>query len=134
MTPGELIAIVVSALVTVITGVVLFVLKGYIADLKKYRNEREVKEAAKDDLSLGMARVMLLENYRSCEGKGFYSMEDREVYGKLFDAYKTAGGNGIIDQLGPKLREMPTSKPAVVAAAKAPAKTAAKSASKKTNA
>ena len=109
MTPGEIIAVIVGALVTVITGVVLFILKGYIADLKKYRNERETKEKAKDDLVLGIARVMLLENYRNCEKKGYYSMEDREVYGKLFAAYRESGGNGIIDQLGPKLREMATS-------------------------
>ena len=108
MTVGEIIAVVVSACVTVITGVVLFVLKGYISDLKKYRNERERKEKAKDDLVLGIARVMLLENYRACEGKGYYSMEDREVYGRLFAAYKESGGNGIIDQLAPKLRELST--------------------------
>ena len=109
MTLGEIIAVIISALVSIITGVVLFILKGYINDLKKYRTERENKEKAKDDLVLGIARVMLLENYRDCEKKGFYSMEDREVYGKLFSAYQISGGNGIIDQLAPKLREMATS-------------------------
>ena len=108
MPTGEIIAVIVSAFVTVITGIVLFVLKGYISDLKKYRAERESKESAKDDLVLGIARVMLLENYRNCEKKGYYSMEDREVYGKLFAAYREAGGNGIIDQLAPKLRDMAT--------------------------
>ena len=109
MTLGEVIAVIVSGLVTIVSGVVLFCLKGYISDLKKYRNERETKEGAKDELVLGMARVMLLENYRDCEKKGFYSMEDREVYGKLFNAYRASGGDGIIDQLAPKLREMATS-------------------------
>ena len=109
MTLGEIIAVIVSALVTIITGVVLFILKGYIADLKKYRTERELKETAKDDLVLGIARVMLLQNYRDCEKKGYYSMEDREVYGKLFIAYRASGGDGIIDQLAPKLRDMATS-------------------------
>ena len=108
MTVGEIIAVIVSAVVTVITGIVLYVLKGYISGLKQYRAERENKEAAKDELVLGIARVMLLENYRDCEKKGFYSMEDREVYGKLFTAYRVAGGDGIIDQLAPKLREMST--------------------------
>ena len=108
MTTGEIIAVIVSALVTIISGVVLYILKGYITDLKKYRNEREKKEKAKDELVLGIARVMLLENYHDCEKKGFYSMADREVYGKLFAAYKASDGNGIIDQLAPKLREMPT--------------------------
>ena len=108
MTPGEIIAVVVSALVTVITGVVLFILKGYIADLKKYRSEREQKEAAKDELILGMARAMLMENFEKCEQKGYYSVADKEVYGKLFKAYKDSGGNGIIDDIGKKLRAMPT--------------------------
>ena len=108
MTLGEVIAVAVSALVTVVTGIVVYILKGYIADLKKYRGEREAKERAKDDLLLSIARVMLLENYRNCEKKGFYSMEDREVYEKLFNAYKESGGNGIIDQLGIKLRDMNT--------------------------
>ena len=108
MTLGEIVAVVVSALVTIITGIVLYILKGYIADLKRYRGERETKEKAKDDLLLSIARVMLLENYRNCSKKGFYSMEDREVYGKLFAAYKESGGNGIIDQLGIKLRDMNT--------------------------
>lgn len=109
MTAGEIIAVGVSALVTIITGIVLHAIKGYMTDLKQYRNERELKEAAKDELVLSMARVMLLENYRSCEKKGFYSMEDREVYGKLFIAYRASGGDGIIDQLAPKIRELPTS-------------------------
>ena len=108
---GEAIAIIVSAVVTVVTGIVLFVLKGYISDLKKYRTERETKEKAKDALVLGIARVMLLENYRNCERKGYYSMEDREVYGRLFAAYRDSGGDGIIDQLAPKLRELSTSPP-----------------------
>ena len=109
MSLGEVIALLVSAFLSIVTGSALYILKGYIADLKKYRNERETKEKAKDDLVLGIARVMLLENYRNCEEKGFYAMADREVYGKLFAAYKAADGNGIIDQLAPKLRQMATS-------------------------
>ena len=111
MTPGEIIAIVVSGLITIVTGVLTFILKGYITDLKKYRSEREVKENAKDELILGMARAMLMENFEKCEKKGYYSMADKEVYGKLFKAYKDSGGNGIIDDIGVKLRAMPTRPP-----------------------
>lgn len=111
MSPGEIIALCAGGLMTVVTGILTFVLKGYISDLKKYRAERELKEQAKDDLVLGMARVMLMENYRKCEQAGVYSMEDREVYGKLFEAYRASGGDGIIDQLAPKIRALPTSLP-----------------------
>ena len=105
---GEIISVAVSALVTIVTGVILFILKANISDLKKYRNEREKKEEAKDEMLLGMSRVMLIENYNRCEEKGFYTTEEREVYGKLFEAYRLNGGNGVIDQLAPKLRNLPT--------------------------
>ncbi len=103
----NIIAISTSALVTIVTGILTFVIKGYLSDIKKYRNEREKREQAKDELVLGMARSMLLEQYRKCEEKGYYSMDDREVYGKLFNAYIAVGGDGIIDQLAPKLRDLP---------------------------
>ena len=108
MSTGEIIALCAGGLMTFVTGILLFVIKGYIADMKKYRADREVKEQAKDDLVLGMARVMLLENFEKCEAKGYYSMSDKEVYGKLFQAYRASGGDGIIDDLGVKLRAMPT--------------------------
>ena len=111
---GEIVSIAVGALVTIVTGVVLFILKANIAELKQYRNEREKKETAKDELILGMARVMLVDNYNRCEEKGYYTMDEREVYGALFKAYRINGGDGVIDQLAPKLRELPTKSPVVV--------------------
>ena len=108
MPVSEIISVTVSALVTVVTGVILFILKQNITDLKKYRLEREKKEEAKDDLLLGMARVMLIENYNRCEEKGYYTTDEREVYGKLFEAYRINGGDGVIDQLAPKIRSLPT--------------------------
>lgn len=111
MSTSEIIALCAGGLMTIVTGVLLFVIKGYITDLKKYREEREHKEQAKDDLILGLARVTLLETYQRCEQKGYYSLEDREVYGKLFEAYVTSGGDGVIDKLAPKIRALPTTPP-----------------------
>ena len=108
MPVGEIVSVAVSALVTIVTGVILYILKANISDLKKYRNEREKKEEAKDELILGMARVMLIENYNRCEEKGYYTTDEREVYGKLIEAYRINGGDGVMDQLAPKLRIMPT--------------------------
>ena len=112
MSIAEIIAVAAGGLMTVVTGVILFILKGYIADMKQYRIKREEEEKAKDDLLLGLARVSLMENYYKCEDKGYYSTSDREVYGALFKAYKTCGGDGVIDQLAPKLQALPTHIPA----------------------
>ena len=51
---------------------------------------------------------MLIENYNRCEEKGYYTTDEREVYGKLIEAYRINGGDGVMDQLAPKLRIMPT--------------------------
>ena len=111
MSTSEVIAICVSGLATVVTSILLWILKSYITDLKQYRKKREKEEKAKDDLLLGLARCSLLENYYKCEAEGAYPMQNREVYGKLFEAYKECGGDGVIDQLAPKLQALPTTVP-----------------------
>ena len=112
MSTGEIIAISVSGVVTIITGILLWVLKSYIVDLKQYRRKREREEKAKNDLLLGLTRCSLLENYYNCEKDGYYPLKNREVYGELFTAYRECGGDGVIDQLAPKLQQLPTSPPA----------------------
>ena len=107
MTTGEIISVAVSAIVTIVVGIIVWILKSYIADLKKYREERETKEQAKEELMLGLTRVSLLENYYKCEKQGYYPLKDREVYGTLFEAYKVNGGNGVIDQIAVNIRELP---------------------------
>lgn len=101
MIPIEIIVILACA-VTIIMLVIVLVL------MRKYRDEQQIIELARHDIVLSMARVTLLENYRLCEAKGFYSIEDREVYGKLYKSYKSFGGDDIIDEMGVKLRELPT--------------------------
>ena len=111
MTIAEIISMCAGGLMTIITGVILFTIKSYLGDNKKYRLEREEKEKAKDTLVLGLARVTLLETYNKSMEKGYYSLDDREVYGKLFSSYIVNGGDGVIDQLIPKLRALPTNPP-----------------------
>jgi hypothetical protein len=54
---------------------------------------------------------MLLDNYEKCMAKGYYTVEEREVYSKLFSAYKGDGGNGVMDTIAPRMRDMPMEPP-----------------------
>ena len=108
---GEFISLCAGGVMTIVTGIVLFIVKNYITEIRKLRVEREEKEKGKNDLLLGLTRVSLLETYKRCEQNGYYSLEDREVYGKLFSDYVLNGGNGVIAQLAPKIRMLPTSPP-----------------------
>lgn len=74
------------------------------------RKAIEQREAEKG-IVLAIARTMLLDNYEKCMKKGFYSVEERDVYGSLFRQYVRRGGNGVIEDLAPRIRALPLEPP-----------------------
>lgn len=72
--------------------------------------EQEERDNAKRELDLCIARIMLLENYEKCVDKGYYSLNERQVYHPLFENYHKMGGDGVIDVIMEKLLELPTEK------------------------
>lgn len=74
------------------------------------RRKIEQREAERT-IILAMSRTMLLDNYEKCMDKGFYTLEEREVYHKLYEAYKSDGGNSIIDEIAPRIRRLPIEPP-----------------------
>lgn len=114
------------ALNALITPLVLFVAQRALArrlddfdqrreDARAEREDRERREAerreAERSIVLAIARTMLLDNFEKCMKKGYYTVEEREVYGKLFSAYKGDGGNGVMDAVAPRMRELPMEPP-----------------------
>lgn len=82
----------------------------------KYREtrDRQDKEAAIVQKAIiksltGILRERLLENYHRCIAKGFYSKEEREVYGAMFKCYTEDpfNGNGVMHQLQPIMQNLP---------------------------
>jgi hypothetical protein len=66
-----------------------------------------VQREAERTIILAMSRTMLLNNYERCMDKGCYTVEEREVFHKLYEAYKSDGGNSVIDDIAPRIRELP---------------------------
>lgn len=81
-----------------------------IALAESERVAREQRDAERT-IVLAIARTMLLDNYEKCMDKGFYTLEEREVYSKLYKSYKDDSGNGVIDAIAPRIRELPTEPP-----------------------
>ena len=84
-------------------------------DARTEQAEEERKAAKQRDaervIILAMSRTMLLNNYEKCVDKGYYSLEEREVYHKLYEAYKDDGGNSVIDEIAPRIRRLPIEPP-----------------------
>lgn len=74
------------------------------------RKAIEQREAERT-IILAMSRTMLLDNYEKCVSKGCYTVEEREVYHKLYEAYKSDGGNSVIDDIAPRIRKLPLEPP-----------------------
>jgi hypothetical protein len=74
------------------------------------RRERDAERA----IVLAIARTMLLDNFEQCVRKGCYTVEEREVYGKLYAAYKDDGGNGVISTVATRIRELPLEPPSIL--------------------
>lgn len=112
------IGIVTSIISALISGFLAIIMKNINDDTREYRQQRKAleeehkKEAQlkqqKEDLALlAIMRTMLKDNADKCFDKGFYSVEEREIYSALYKAYKEYGGNGVIDEMGNRLRPLP---------------------------
>ena len=82
----------------------------------KYRELRDKndKEALKAQQAVieslrGLLRDRLLEVYKQCISKGYYTKEERETYGELFNCYESEpfSGNGVMHQLRPIVQALP---------------------------
>lgn len=112
------IGIVTSIISAVISGFLAIIMKNVNDDTREYRQQRKEKEEAerkeaqlkqqKEDMALlAIMRTMLKDNADRCFEKGYYSVEEREIYSALYKAYKGYGGNGVIDEMGNRLRPLP---------------------------
>ncbi len=83
------------------------------ARIAQAENERKAIEQreAEHDIVLAIARTMLLDNFEKCMDKGCYTVEEREVYHKLWTSYARDGGNGIIEEIAPRIRALPMEPP-----------------------
>ena len=85
----------------------------------KYRELRDkqdkesamVQKAAIQSLT-AILRERLLDNYHQCMKKGYYTKEEREVYGEMFECYTQDpfNGNGVMHDLQPIMKSLPWTK------------------------
>jgi len=105
-------------------------IKDQLAELKQdnlealeYRKEREALEESRLEIQKAereaminaqrdLMRERLLDVYYRCTAKGYYSKEERETYGALFECYENPpfNGNGVLHDLQPIMKELPWTK------------------------
>lgn len=73
--------------------------------------EDKKQREAERSMLLAIARTMLLDNFEKCMAKGCYTVDEREVYSLLYESYKFDHGNGVIDAIAKRIRELPMEPP-----------------------
>ena len=86
-------------------------IKAELSEIKKDNAESLKYRDAMISAQRDLMRERLLENYKKCIAKGFYSRDEREVYEELFERYESEPfkGNGVIHDLHNLMRELPWS-------------------------
>lgn len=118
--------VITGAIEVLMVPILVFVLKHIVGKrLDQFDNKRDEARAAQAEsnrkaieqreaertIILAMSRTMLLDNYEKCMAKGCYTLEERDVYHKLYEAYKDDGGNSVIDDIAPRIRKLPLEPP-----------------------
>ena len=75
---------------------------------KKDKEAVAVQQAIIESIT-GLMRDRLLDNYKRCMKKGYYTMAEREIYGRMFECYEKApfNGNGVMHDLRPLIKALP---------------------------
>lgn len=87
-------------------------IKAQVAELKQDNVESKKNQDAMINAQRDLMKERLLENYKRCLAKGFYTRDEREVYEELFERYESEPfkGNGVIHDLHSLMRELPWDK------------------------
>lgn len=101
-----MVEICISITTTIISGLLLFVIKENhkLKKAEKAKKEKEEEEEVKkqevrDELLLGVARVQLTEMMQKALDRGETTQTEYEVIEALYEPYKRSGGNGVVKHL-----------------------------------
>jgi len=100
-----MISYIVSIVMSVVSGLLLAIVKGLIDDNKqlkaKKKTEQEVREKAMQDGMMLLLRVQLIHMHDQYmrDGNGIIPPEAYDNFSEMYDAYSKLGGNGMVKHM-----------------------------------
>ena len=102
---------VVTCIWTLVSGVLIFLLQQQIKDNRALKKEKEDQHRARNKaLEKGMVCILrkhLMDEHELWTGKGFITAKALENGLAMYQAYKTLGGNGMIDHMEEEIQALP---------------------------
>lgn len=103
-------AYIISIFTSVVSAMLIFVLQSFVRENKELKQEKEKKQAerenALEDGVVCLLRVKLIEYHGKYTGRQEISSNGYENWDLMFKAYKKLGGNGMIDHMREEIEEL----------------------------
>lgn len=100
----------ITIVLSLISGVLLFIVKGLLSENHKLREQKkkdaENREDAIGNALLCLLRVKLIEYHDKYVVEGHIPSYAYENWSKMYDAYITLGGNGMIVGMNEDIKEL----------------------------
>lgn len=104
-----------SIILTFITGIgfpiLVYVLKTKMSENRELKKEKEAKQSKREAaLEQGMVCILrkhLMDEHELWTGKGYITAKALESGLAMYKAYKTLGGNGMIDHMEDEIQQLP---------------------------
>lgn len=107
----DIITIIVDIVVTLIIGVLGYFLQSVVKENRQLKREKAERDVARNTaIENGMVcllRKHLMDEHEKWTSKGYISPKALESGLLMYKAYKTLGGNGMIDHMEEEIRALP---------------------------
>lgn len=105
-----MIQIILSGVVSIVGGVLIFLIQGLIRENRKLRLEKNKEENAKNiAIIVGLQcllRSKLIELYYKYVNEDMITRTDYENWDMMYKAYKDLGGNGVVSHMEEEIEHM----------------------------
>lgn len=103
--------VIISGVWTIVSAVLIFLLQQLIKDNRTLKKEKDDQHKARNKaLEKGMVCILrkhLMDEHELWMSKGYITAKALENGLSMYQAYKTLGGNGMIDHMEEEIQELP---------------------------
>ena len=107
----DTVSIIVSIFTSVVSAMLIFVLQSVIKENKKMKREKEATDSARTNaIENGLVCILrkhLMDEHEIWMAKGYITPKALESGLLMYKAYKTLGGNGMIDHMEEEIQDLP---------------------------
>lgn len=105
---------IITILTSVASAMLVFILQGVIRENNRLKHEREQshekREKALENGVVCLLRKELIDEHTKYTEQGFITSKALENGLLMYDAYKSLGGNGMMDHLKDEIEALPVKK------------------------